>query len=255
MSNYDADLRERAEQTVDHIDETHGLRYFTNTLLGRTDEGRFGAPLDDPTLGWLEHIMEDHPNDESLLREFLVDALLIDKGLWEVDRSIVSEALDAVGFAAEQGHDRCSQATNEAAALPPHLAQNLLQSEIDHAEGTCTKPQDYEELLILYQALTEYRGERETEGARKELWDELLKFTKYAARIRYENADGDTMTEVRTQWAQQNSTAHNEQLKRFRDARSGPIHFIDIGTTPEELYCPSLDPLSDIEGWVMRDWW
>lgn len=255
MSNDNPTRRDRAEQTVNHIAETHGIRYFLNVLLGETDEGRFNTELDDGTLHWLEYVKQNHPNNEQLFRAIITDSLETEKMVSPVENAIIDEALGSVGYRSETGYPRAEAAMVEAAKLPDHLAERLLQSEIDHIEGAMGfGPDDYETLIMLYQTLGE-RTDRDTTRDRKKLWDELLAFTQYNVRFRYLNGTGDKMTDVKRQWAQRGSTAHNDQLEVWKRETDEDAELLHIDTDPNRLWLPNLDPKPDIETWVRREFW
>lgn len=250
-------VRGRAEELLDYIAARHGLRYFGNALLGHADPGRWETDLPETKRNWLEHILEHRPEDAVLIREYLIDLLAVEGALWPVKNQILTEALDHVAIRSERGTHRPTAAIMAAAELPNDLGATLLQSEIDYIEGQMGLTHtDYEDLLYLYQSLSAFTSMRETRTERKRLWDELLKFTQYAVRIRYANEDHDELSTTRYAWRQSSAEAQNDQLRQFRKAKQGEkTELISVQTQPESLCSPDLDPKPDIEDWVRRDWW
>lgn len=149
---------------------------------------------------------------------------------------------------ATHGHSRAKMVEQEMQGLPGWLAEDLLYSEIDLAEGgTFDRPDNYEQLLGLRQIEAEWFGKGQNRQERKELWDQVLKFTHYRVEI---NFDGSKF--VRMRWCPKRSTAHNEVLREARREHGDDIDIDNIETTAQQLFMPDTDPLGDLEEFVYR---
>jgi len=248
IKTYNPDDEERRERIISELTSAIGTKGAARLLL----DG-------DPEMG-VEPLPEDH-RATTILRNALEDP---EDGLTEVTLNNVVKDTDAVGrlegwlVGGEERRiqDRLEHGTSRARAveqamngLPGWLAQDLLEAEMDRLEGTSyDNPDDLADLLCLTQVEAEWFGMGETRQERMNLWDDLLKFSRYEVSIWYD----DDHKFTRSVWCRSQGTAHNRVLRQLRRAEGDDIDFEKAETNVKEMYQPPTDPLEDIEMWVDR---
>lgn len=138
--------------------------------------------------------------------------------------------------------------------LPDWLALRLLREEFDFVDSRdFDYPKAWQRTIGLLQIEwegTHYpdcRDDTDNYDDRKEAWDELLKFTKYRGKIKY-NTGSSSRTETMTIWAQSSATVHNRLVRR----QSDEVEVKSVTVSPIERFQPGdiNDPLPDLEDFV-----
>jgi hypothetical protein len=257
MSNNEPEQADRAEQVLDYIAHNWALEDPADSLLN--DQQRWswrGADVEPDRKEEVEAMLHRDTNSSEGLHVALRRVLLKDNALGLIESEILDRELRLVSHRSETGWDRNRVTESRAEDLPDHLARRLIRSEIDAIENSMVwdDPKQYERSIGLYQLLGRYTSPESTRPDRRELWDELLKFTKYKVEVEFTPHDADApQTKFYHLWRQSSSSAHNDALSQFGRDHNPPE--VNIRTFPEELREPTLDPLDDLDEWVRRYYW
>ncbi|WP_372611661.1 hypothetical protein [Halomonas sp.] len=125
-------------------------------------------------------------------------------------------------------------------------------------------PKDFAHELAIQQILAKEYGVKNRED-RIELWDHIIKFTYYEQYFAYEIQDSKGDSEARKQdsyaeqaWRKSGASFHNRVLKQLRRSERAEIdggdywlHVVKSETTPMKRYNTELEPMDDVEEFVL----
>lgn len=185
---------------------------------------------------------------------------LLTHRFWELDQNGV---LDYVVLTLADSHlperpsalKRADAAGDIAATLPDALVEDFLESTL-HVYATNTGDlHDLEFHLRMEQQFAEHTT-RLNDDERRELWDEILKYTKYQFDARWTDhtEDGEHPGEFHEEAWKQNATPWRNAILTDKIAShhdTVEMHYVRV--TPVKRREPQFDPLPDLEWFVYYD--
>lgn len=246
VKEFHPDEDERIERVINEVAGTLGNKGVGLLLLeGDPERGVEPLPEGEPRNALREAQENTGAFTEAMLQNIIRDA----KAVHDLETFILSGIREKITRATEQGHNRVSLIEREMDRLPRWLAEDLLYQEIDRAEGRMfDQPDDYVDLIHLRQIEADWFGGGQNRQERKQLWDEVLKFSRYRVEVVWNGG----AKFIRRLWSQRSTTAHNDVLRRARHEHGEDIDVDEVNTKVEELFMPETDPLEDIEEFVYR---
>jgi len=250
VKTYNPDDEQRRERIISEVTTILGAKGTADLLLdGDPEMGVEPLPDGHRATDILRNALED-PEDG--LTKVTLNNVVKDVGaVNRLEQWLVGSEERRIQNRLEHGVDRARAVEQAMNGLPGWLAQDLLQREVDRLEGGASydDPDRLADLLCLKQVEAEWFGKGKTRQERINVWDDLLKFSRYEVSIWYNGGDKKF---TRSRWCRQSSAAHNRVLRELRRRKGEDTDVDRAETNVKKLYQPPADPLEDIEVWIDR---